>query len=58
MSQGPLEEELVSLSVRVTREMADRLKAIADSEYRPLAAELRRLIQARIDSADDDRQAA
>jgi hypothetical protein len=53
LSQEPVgEEELVSLSVRVSRDMADKLKAIADSEFRPVAAEIRRLIQERIDGAE------
>ena len=42
--------ELVSLSVRVTRETADALKAIADREDRSIAAEIRRLIRDRIDA--------
>jgi predicted DNA-binding protein len=42
--------ELISLSVRVPKETADRLKQIADREYRPVAAEIRRLIQERIDN--------
>lgn len=41
--------DLVSLSVRVPRETADRLREIADSEFRPVAAEIRRLIQERVD---------
>ena len=54
MKQAPTDPDLVSLSVRVPREMADQLKAIADAEYRPVAAEIRRLIQARIDEATGD----
>lgn len=45
---------LVSLSVRVERSTAERLKAIADAEYRPVAAEIRRLIQVRVDEAEAD----
>lgn len=36
---------LVSLSVRVSPETAERLRAIADAEFRPVAAEIRRLIE-------------
>jgi hypothetical protein len=39
----------VNLSVRVPRETADALRAIADREFRPVAAEIRRLIQERVD---------
>jgi predicted DNA-binding protein len=42
------ESKLVSLSVRVPQETADRLKVIADREYRPVAAELRRMIEERV----------
>lgn len=49
MKQIASQPDLVSLSVRVPRETADRLKAIADAEYRPVAAEIRRLIQERVD---------
>ncbi len=48
--------DLVSLSVRVPRQTADRLKAIADADFRPVAAEIRRLIQERVDQADTDEQ--
>ena len=48
------DDDLVSLSVRVPRATADRLKAIADREYRPVAAEIRRLIQERVDRDGDD----
>jgi hypothetical protein len=51
------EPDLVSLSVRVPKATADALKVIADREYRPVAAEIRRLIQERVD-ADTDRAAA
>jgi hypothetical protein len=44
------EVDLVSLSVRVPRATADAFKAIADREFRPVAAEIRRLIQARVDN--------
>lgn len=49
-------DDLVSLSVRVPRDTAERLKAIADREFRPVAAEIRRLIQERVDQ--DAAQAA
>lgn len=51
-------EDLVSLSVRVTRETAEGLKRVADAEYRPVAAELRRLIEERVASAESERKAA
>lgn len=44
------EQDLVSLSVRVPRATAERLKVVADASYRPVAAELRRLIQEHVDS--------
>ena len=50
MKQGEADSKLVSLSVRVPRETAARLKVIADREYRPVAAELRRLIEERDES--------
>jgi predicted DNA-binding protein len=37
--------ELVTLTVRVTRETADALKAVADRNYRPVAAHMRLLIE-------------
>jgi predicted secreted protein len=40
--------ELVTLTVRVTRETADALKAVADRNYRPVAAHLRFLIESDI----------
>lgn len=43
---------LVSLSVRVTPDLAARLKAVADADFRPVAAELRRMIQERVDLAE------
>jgi predicted transcriptional regulator len=46
------EPDLVTLTVRVSRDTADRLRVIAEAEYRPVAAELRRLIQTRVDEAD------
>ena len=52
--QPPEEERLVSLSVRVPQDTADRLKVIADREYRPVAAEIRRLIQERVDADTKD----
>ena len=44
--------DLTVISVRVPRETADRLNAIAAAEYRSTAAELRRLIQTRVDEAE------
>lgn len=52
MKQDGKESNLVSLSVRVPRDLAVRFKVVADSEYRPVAAELRRMIQERVDLAE------
>jgi predicted DNA-binding protein len=57
MKQPPEGADLITLSVRVPRETAERLRVIADREFRPVAAELRRMIQERVD-ADDVRAAA
>ena len=46
--------ELVSLSVRVTRETADALKAVADRNYRPVAAHIRFLIEADVAQRPED----
>lgn len=48
MKQTPPAPQLVSLSVRVRRETADALKVIADKDHRPVAAEMRRLIEQHI----------
>jgi predicted DNA-binding protein len=58
MKQNEPPVNLVSLSVRVPRKTADRLKQIADSEFRPVAAEIRRLIQERVDAADEQLERA
>lgn len=42
-------DPLVTISVKVPRSTADRLGEIAAQEYRSTAAELRRLINERID---------
>jgi predicted DNA-binding protein len=55
MKQVTSEQDLVSLSVRVRRETAERLKEIADRNDRPVAAQIRRLIQTCV---DDDQAAA
>lgn len=57
MKQEPEPVNLVNLSVRVPKATADRLKEIADAEFRPVAAELRRLIQERVDADDLGRAA-
>lgn len=44
--------ELVTVSVRITRDLADRLKIVADREDRAVAAEIRRLIRERVDQAE------
>lgn len=46
--------ELVSLSVRVTQATADALKAVADRNYRPVAAHLRFLIETDIAATPED----
>jgi predicted DNA-binding protein len=51
----PQEPEFETFSVRLTREMADQFRAVAEREDRPIAAELRRLIRQRI---DEERAAA
>jgi predicted DNA-binding protein len=48
-NKGP---EMVAISVRVPRATADRLKLIADAEFRPVAAEVRRLIEAHVEAED------
>mgnify|MGYP001077743239 CR=1 FL=1 len=55
---APEPAEMVSLSVRVTPDMAAALKEIADREDRPIAAELRRMIRERIDRDHASRPAA
>lgn len=45
------DDGLVSLSVRVEPELADRLKIVATAEDRTVAAVLRRLIRNHIDQA-------
>jgi predicted DNA-binding protein len=49
--------EMVAISVRVPQPIADRLKEIASREFRPVAAEVRRLIEAHIE-AEDQKAAA
>jgi predicted transcriptional regulator len=49
MKQATSQADLVSLSVRVPRETADKLAELAAAEYRSVAAELRRLIQERVE---------
>lgn len=45
-------DPLVTLSVRVTRQTARRLREISEASYRPVAAEMRRLIEERVERAD------
>lgn len=51
------ESNLVSLSVRVDRDTVEAFRKIAEAEFRPMAAELRRLIEDRVQTypADGDR---
>lgn len=60
MSQIPPNspQDFVYLSVRVTRETADGIKRVADAEYRPVAAEIRRLVEERIAAFDAEELAA
>lgn len=44
--------EQVVLSFKLTKETGDRLRAVAAAEFRPVAAEIRRLIRLRLDEAD------
>lgn len=48
----PSDSTLVTLTFRVERETADKLKAIADREYRSVAAELRRLAEDHVTAAE------
>lgn len=50
----PNDQDLVTLSVRVTRATAEDFKRVADSVYRPVAAEMRRLIEERIVEFESD----
>jgi len=52
MKHATQQADLINLSVRVTRETANRLREIADAEYRPVAAEIRRLIEERVARAN------
>jgi len=45
-----LGEEVVVMTVRLTREKHDRLRAIAAHEHRSIAGEIRRLVENRIDA--------
>jgi predicted DNA-binding protein len=57
MKQPARDPDLVSLSVRVPRDLADRLKVIADDHDRPVAAHVRRLIKEHIDAVELDEAA-
>ena len=50
------QSDLVTYSVRLDRETAQRLRAIAEAEHRTVAAELRRLIEAHIEQNATDRK--
>jgi predicted DNA-binding protein len=45
-------DALVAISVRLPEPTADRLKEICSREFRPVAAEVRRLIEAHIEAED------
>lgn len=57
VKQDPIQQELVSLSVRVSKQTADLLKEVADAHYRPVAAEMRRLIEERVEAYVIERDA-
>jgi len=53
MNQDPgAGQEWETFSVRLTRDTAERFRAVAAREHRPVAAELRRLIEMRIAEKD------
>jgi len=54
MRRPTAQPDYVSLSVRVSRETYEAIKAIAEAQYRPVAAELRRIIEERIAEAQDE----
>lgn len=45
MSSPTSDSAQVTLSVRVSKDTADGIRAVADKHYRPVAAEIRRLIE-------------
>lgn len=49
---------LVQLWTRVSPEQAERLRRVAEGEYRSVSQELRRLIELRLDEVDELEQAA
>lgn len=48
MKQTDSESNLVTLSVKVRKDTYDRFKVVCEREYRPMAAELRRLVEQRV----------
>jgi hypothetical protein len=46
---APPQDSQAVISIKVTRETYDAIQAIAAEEYRPLAAEVRRLIEEHIE---------
>lgn len=58
MRQTDSEGKYVTLSVRLSEQTADGLKRIADREYRSVAAELRRVLEAHVASAGEDLEKA
>lgn len=50
-----IKPDLVTFSVRLERATAERLRKIADSEHRTVAAELRRLVEIHIEKHAADR---
>lgn len=58
MKQPSGNVNLVSLSVRVEQDVADRFKVIADANDRPVAAHLRRLIKEHVGLIPEDKAVA
>lgn len=52
------QEELITLTVRVSRTTADRFREQAERRYRPVAAEIRRLIEESLEDEPDLKKAA
>lgn len=44
-------DDMINVSVRIHRDTAERFRQIAESEFRPMAAELRRMIEERVEGS-------
>lgn len=51
-------EPVVVTSVRLSPEKLDRLRAIAESEHRTVSQELRRLVDARVETYEEPERTA